>query len=94
MTEKKVQDTIIKLLKSKGCYVIKTHPGLGTPVGVPDIIFFKRDFYGGIECKKSKEAPWRPLQMETLGMFKKWSYGRAVYPENIEDVMEELRIIL
>jgi Holliday junction resolvase len=81
-------------LKKKGCYVIKTHPGLGTPTGVPDIIFFKGNFYGAIECKRSKQAPWQPLQLETLNKFNRWSYGKAVYPENIDDIMEELRIIL
>lgn len=95
MTEKYVQDQIIKVLKRKGCYVIKTHPGLGTPTGAPDILFFKGTMHGVIECKKKKGSSWRPLQLQTLAKFKVWGvYARAAYEENLEDIKEELEAIL
>lgn len=92
--EVSIQQKIIKYLKSKGCYVVKTHPGLGTPTGCPDILFFKEGFYGAIECKSSRTSAWQPLQKETIMKFHEWSWGRALYPENYQDVVDELDGIL
>jgi Holliday junction resolvase len=95
MTEKKVQDAVIKMLKSKGCYVIKTHPGLGTPTGCPDIVFFKGSIYGVIECKKREDSPWQPLQHETLAKFKGWGvYSRVAHNDNLDSILIELKEIL
>lgn len=94
MTEKQVQDRIIKKLKEKGAYVIKTHPGLGTPTGAPDIIFFKGSIYGVIECKKSVFSAWRPLQYETLLKFSAAPYAGGAYAENLDEVIEELEELL
>lgn len=92
--EVSVQQKIIKYLKSKGCYVIKTHPGFGTPSGAPDVLFFKEGFYGAIECKASRTSKWQPLQKETLAKFDAWSYGRALYPENYDKIVAELETML
>lgn len=92
--EVSVQQKIIKYLKSKGCFVIKTHPQPGTPVGTPDIIFMKEGFWGAIECKASATAKWQPLQQETLEKFAKWSWARKLYPENLDDIIAELNKLL
>ena len=81
-------------MRSKGCFVLKTHPGLGTPTGTPDILFMKEGFWGAIECKASKTAKWQPLQKETLDKMNAWSYGRAAYPANVDEIIAELDIIL
>lgn len=95
MTEKKVQDRVIETLKRKGCYVIKTHPSLGTPTGCPDIVFFKGSIYGVIECKKDINSEWQPLQMETLAKFKKWGvYAQVAHSGNVEEIIKELENIL
>lgn len=95
MSEKVIQDKVIAVLKKKGCYVLKTHPGLGTPTGAPDIIFFKGTLHGVIECKKTKDSPYRPLQIETLVKFKNWGvYARVVYKENLKEITNELEAIL
>ena len=92
--ERQVQTKIVKYLKSKSCFVLKTHPGLGTPVGTPDILFFKEGFWGAIECKASKTAKWQPLQKETLEKFDKWSWAKRLYPENYDEIVRELDSIL
>jgi Holliday junction resolvase len=92
MTEKQVQTSIIKILHTLGWYVIKTRPGSGTPTGMLDIVAFNGRTYIVLEIKKSKNAKWQPLQPETLAMFKRWGvYAKAVYPENLEEVKNELR---
>ena len=83
--EQKLQTTIAKWLKSKGCYVAKMQAGPGVPSGTPDIFFCKEGFYGFIEVKASKNSKFQPLQKEYIKKFKGWSYASVVYPENWED---------
>lgn len=95
MSERQVQNKVIKTLKDKGAYVIKTHPGLGTPTGAPDIFFFKGSIYGVIECKAEESSSYRPLQVETLRKFSRWGvYSKAVYKENVGAVCAELEVML
>ena len=92
--EAKIQQKLIKYLKSKGCYVIKTKPGAGIPTGCPDVIALYEGWWGGFECKASATAKYQPLQKETIAKFDNWSYGRVVYPSNYDEVIAELARIL
>lgn len=92
--EAKTQAQLIKYLKSKGAYVIKTKPGLGTPTGCPDVIALYEGFWAAFEVKASKNAPFQPLQKETIAKFADWSFARVVYPENLQSVIDELEAIL
>ena len=92
--ERQVQEKLIKYLKSKGCYVIKTKPGPGTPVGCPDVLALYEGFWAAFECKASESAKFRPLQEATLAKFSVWSFARKVYPENLDSVIQELESIL
>lgn len=92
--EAKTQKRLIQYLKGKGCYVIKTRPGAGIPVGCPDILFLFKDFWGAIEVKASENAVWQPLQKPTLEKLASWSWARKVYPENVDEVIAELNDIL
>lgn len=92
--EAQVQTKIIKYLKKKGCYVIKTKPGPGVPVGCPDVIFLCGAIWGALECKASETARYQPLQKQTLEMLDGWSYARALYPENYDEIIAELDAML
>lgn len=94
MTEKKVQSDLIKFLKKKGCYVIKTKPGAGTPVGCPDIIALYEGLWLAFEVKRSATAPFRPLQKETIDKLSEWSFAWVVCPENYDQVIDHLHIVL
>lgn len=94
MTEVKLQSTIIKYLKSKGCYVIKTKPGVGTPDGCPDIIALCGALWIAIEVKGSPKAKYRPLQEETLALLESWSWARRVDPTDWPEVKKELEDML
>lgn len=74
--------------------MIKTKPGVGTPVGCPDVIALNDKFFGGFEVKASEKSRFRPLQKETLATFDKWSFGRVVHPENFDEIIAELETIL
>jgi hypothetical protein len=85
----------VKYLKSKGCVVFKLTPGVGgIPIGVSDRVFFKEGFYGFAELKKSAKAPFQPLQKEFLEKMDEWSWAKAVYPENFEEIKKELDLLL
>lgn len=88
------QAKVIKWLKDQGCYVIKNSAVMGVPTGCPDLVFFKEGFYGFIEAKPKKSARFQPLQKETLAKLDEWSWAKAVYPENWEEIQEELVLIL
>lgn len=92
--ERKTQEKLIKYLKSKGAYVIKTKPGVGTPTGCPDVIALYEGFWAAFEVKRGKDAPYEPLQLETIQKLSTWSFARVVYPENLQDVIAELEEIM
>lgn len=94
MSEAYLQSKVVKYLKSKGCYVIKTTPGPGTPVGCPDVIFMKEGFWGGLEVKASKTSKFQPLQKQTIELLDKQSWCKPVYPENWAEIRIELDGIL
>lgn len=94
MSEAYLQAKIIRHLKSKGCYVIKTTPGPGVPVGCPDIIFMKDGFWGGIEAKASATSRYQPLQKDTIALLNDMSWCKAVHNDNWGDIKLELDTLL
>ena len=93
-TETNLQSVITKHLRGKGCYVLKTRPGVGTPDGCPDIIFLYEGFWGAIEVKASSKAKWQPLQKPTLEKLNAWSWAKRVDPTNWPEVRAELDSML
>lgn len=93
MIEKKLQSEIIKYLKSKGCFVMKCG-GSGVPTGTADVFFCIEGFYGFIEVKASAKAPFQPLQEHFLEKMNSWSWARAAWPANWEEIKGELNSIL
>jgi Holliday junction resolvase len=92
--ESNFQSKIIKYLKDKGCYVIKTG-GLGTPDGCPDIIaLIDGGGWLALELKASKTAKFQPLQKATLKKLGDMYFSRCVYPENWEKIKKELEMFL
>lgn len=88
--EANLQSKIIKYLKAKGAYVIKTG-GLGTPDGCPDIIgLFDGGGWVALEVKASKAAKFQPLQKATIAKLNEMYYSSVVYPENWDEVKKEL----
>lgn len=94
MSESSLQSIIVRYLKDKGCYVIKTKPQPGTPIGCPDIIFLLEGFWGALEVKASISAGFKPLQEDTLLKLGKWSYAKVVFPDIWPEVRQELENIL
>jgi Holliday junction resolvase len=90
--ESKLQSQIIKWLKSKGAYVIKTKPGMGTPIGCPDIVFIYEGAWGTIECKAAKGSRFQVGQKATYDRLHAWSpFVYIVYPTIWQAVKIELQ---
>ena len=94
MKESELQSKVIKWLKHKGCYVIKTSPGAGTPVGCPDIIALIEGLWLAIEVKANATSKFQPLQRETLDKLDKWSVAKVVHNGNWDKIKQELEEVI
>ena len=62
--------------------------------GIPDWIMLYQNRYFVFEFKKYEGAPSRPNQPYYVALLNDWSYARFVYPENREEVLDEVFKIL
>lgn len=89
--ESKFQSDLIKELKSifPGCIVIKNDPNYIQ--GIPDLVIFWFDRYAFLEVKKSRTASHQPNQDYYVDLINNMSFARFIYPENKEEVLDELQ---
>lgn len=59
--------------------------------GIPDLLILNKDRWFSLECKKSKDASHRPNQDYYVDKMNGMSFSRFIYPENKEDVLNEIR---
>lgn len=90
MLERNFQAKVVKWLRKQGCYVMTITVQPGIPNGTPDVFFCKEGFYGWLECKKSKNSKFQPLQKERLAKLDEWSWAKVTYPSNWDEIREEL----
>lgn len=88
--ENKYQAVLIKKLKERfpGCVVLKNDPNYIQ--GIPDLSIFYEDKWATLECKKSANEKPRPNQPEYVDMMNKMSFSSFIYPENEEEVLNEM----
>ena len=90
MKENKFQSDLIKEIKKKfdGCIVMKNDAGYIQ--GIPDITVLYKDRWAALECKKQKGASKRPNQSYYVDKMNEMSFARFIFPENKEEVLNEL----
>lgn len=90
MRENKFQSQLIKELKQRfpGCLVLKNDPNYIQ--GIPDLLILYNFHWAALECKRSAKASKRPNQEYYVKMMRGMSYASFVFPENKEQVMQEL----
>ena len=88
--ERDFQSVLIKELKKMfpGCIVMKNDSSYIQ--GIPDLLILYKDKWASLECKKSSRAKKRPNQEYYVGQMNEMSFSRFIYPENKEDVLNEL----
>lgn len=92
--ESTLQGKILHWLKAQGCFACKMQQNATTQAGIADVFFCLEGFYGFLEVKKAKSSPRRPGQEAFVKKMNEWSYARVVYPENWEEVKQELSVML
>lgn len=91
MRESKFQADLKKELKKMfpGCIVTKMDSG--DIQGIPDLLVLYKDKWATLENKRSANASHRPNQEYYVNKMNDMSFSRFIYPENKEEVLNELR---
>jgi hypothetical protein len=72
-----------------GCVILKNDANYLQ--GVPDLIVLWHEHYAMLECKSSISAVHQPNQDEYVDLFHSWSFSAFVYPQNKDQVLDELQ---
>lgn len=91
MLERNYQGQLVKKLNGMfpGCEIQINDPS--RTQGVPDLTIFYNDRWAMLEVKASAKAPTRPNQPEHVARFNGMSFAAFIYPENEEQVLNELQ---
>ena len=88
--ERDFQSGLIKDIKRMlpGCIVMKNDSSYIQ--GIPDLLILYKDKWASLEVKKSSRAKKQPNQEYYVGQMDEMSFSRFIYPENKEEVLNEL----
>lgn len=89
--ENQFQRTLVKEIRdhyNNECIVTKLDSGYIQ--GIPDLLILHKDKWATLECKKSKNAHRQPNQQYYVNKMNKMSFSKFIYPENKEEVLNEL----
>ena len=91
LLESKFQANLITDLKNifPGCIVMKNDSSYIQ--GIPDLLVLYKDRWAALEVKRGSNASVRPNQKYYVNKMDDMSFSRFVYPENKEEVLNELR---
>lgn len=90
--ESEFQAFLIKRLKTMfpDAIILKNDPGYNQ--GIPDLlILLPNHQWAALECKRSANEPHRPNQDYYVNKMQSMSFARFIYPENMEEVLNELQ---
>lgn len=91
MLESKFQADLKKELEMifPGCIVTKLDSSYIQ--GIPDLLVLWNDKWAVLECKKDRKAKKQPNQEYYVGRMNNMSFSKFIYPENKEEVLNELQ---
>ena len=89
--ESKFQKELIDEIKREypGCIILKNDPDYIQ--GFPDWTMLWEDKWAVLEAKRAKNSRKQPNQEHYVEKLDSMSFSRFVYPENKEEVLNELR---
>ena len=88
--ERYFQRNLIRELKEKfkGCIVTKLDSS--HIQGIPDLLVLWGKHWATLECKRNARAHRQPNQEHYVEMMNAMSFSRFIFPENKEEVLNEL----
>lgn len=89
--ESDFQKNLKKELKKlfPGCFITKLDSG--DIQGIPDLLILYKDKWATLENKRARNAKKQPNQEYYVDMMDKMSFSRFIYPENKDEVLNELK---
>ena len=89
--ERDFQAKLIRELKTRfdGCMFMKLDSCYIQ--GIPDLLVLYRDKWAVLEVKRSRNAKHQPNQDHYVKHMDEMSFSRFIYPENSEEVLDELQ---
>lgn len=90
--ENEFQASLIKELKKifPGCLVLKNDSSYIQ--GIPDLLILYKNKWASLECKrKARGVKKQPNQEYYVDLMNNMSFARFIYPENKEEVLNELQ---
>lgn len=90
MLENGFKTKLIKELKSMLPGTIIVHLDPNEIQGIPDLLVLYEDKWAALEGKKSATASARPNQPYYVELMNGMSFARFIYPENKDEVIDEL----
>lgn len=94
MLESAYQFEVIKRLKREfpGCLVITNDPR--KVQGIPDLLILFGPNWAMLEVKAARNSPTRANQSHYVEDFGRMSYCAFIFPENEEEIFNELQLAL
>lgn len=94
MLESKFQaDLIIELKRIfEGCYILKNDPNYIQ--GFPDLLILYNNRWAALEVKRGPRSHRQPNQEYYIQDLDSMSYANFIYPQNKEEVLDELQSAL
>ncbi len=91
MNENKFQSDLKKEIKKRfpGCIVTKLDSS--DIQGIPDLLVLYKNKWAALEVKKDASASKRPNQEYYVARMNEMSFSKFIFPENKEDVLNELQ---
>jgi hypothetical protein len=89
--ESRFQSKLISELRDlfPGCIILKNDPNYLQ--GFPDLLILFNDRWAALEGKKSRNAERQPNQEYYIDLANQMSYASFIYPENKEQILDELQ---
>ena len=90
MLENRFKTNLIKEIKRRfpGCMIMHMDPN--ETQGIADLLILYNDKWVALEGKKSKDASAGPNQPYYVKKMNEMSYAAFIYPENKEEVLNEI----
>lgn len=88
--ENKFKTELKKELKERypGCIVAHLDPN--DIQGIPDLLILHKDKWACLEGKKNEKSPTQPNQPYYVDKMNNMSFSKFIYPENKDEVLNEL----